>query len=61
MLSIRGSNVARYKLRERNSDYKVYNLGADTGTLFVVINLNNRKDSSGKWHVALHKQKVLPH
>lgn len=56
VLSLRGSNVARYKLREPNSDYAIYNLGADTGTLFMVINLNNRKNSAGKWNVAPHKQ-----
>ena len=56
VLSIRGENVARYKLNEPKSDYKVYNLGADTGTLFLVINLNNRKNSEGKWYVQPHKQ-----
>ncbi len=56
VLSIRGSNVARYKLKEPTSDYSVYNLGADTGTLFMVINLNNRKNPAGKWYVAPHKQ-----
>ena len=55
-LSIRGANVARYKLKEVNSDYKIYNLGADTGTLFLVINLSNRKDNAGKWNVVPHKQ-----
>lgn len=57
MLSLRGTNVARYKLKEKTSDYSVYNLGADTGTLFLVINLNNRKNNEGKWNVAKHKQR----
>lgn len=56
LLSINGSNVARYKKKENESDYKVYNLGADTGTLFLVINLNNRKNADGKWNVSLEKQ-----
>ena len=56
ILSIRGSNVARYKLKEPTSDYSVYNLGADTGTLFMVINLNNRKNKDGIFYVAPHKQ-----
>ena len=56
LLSIRGSNVARYKIKEPTSDYTIYNLGADTGTLFLVINLNNRKNPDGKWNVARHKQ-----
>lgn len=34
VLSLRGSNVARYKIREPQSDYIIYNLGPDTGTLF---------------------------
>ena len=57
VLSLRGSNVARYRIKEPDSDYRIYNLGADTGTLFLVINLNNRKNSEGKWNVPLHKQK----
>ena len=57
ILSIRGSNVARYKIKEPDSDYKIYNLGADTGTLFLVINLNNRKNSEEKWNVSPIKQK----
>lgn len=56
ILSIRGANVARYKLKEPSSDYVIHNLGADTGTLFLVINLSNRKDNNGKWNVAQHKQ-----
>ncbi len=56
-LSIRGANVARYKQKEAESDYKIHNLGADTGTLFVVINLNNRKNKNGNFYVAKHKQK----
>ena len=57
VLSLRGANVARYKLKEPSSDYKIYNLGADTGTLFLVINLNNRKNAEGNWNVAPKKQK----
>ncbi len=57
VLSIRGSNVAQYKLNEAKSDYSVYNLGADTGTLFLVINLNNRKDKNGKFYVNPIKQR----
>ena len=57
VLGLRGSNVAQYKLNESNSDYKVHNLGPDTGTLFLVINLNNRKDKNGKPYVNPIKQK----
>lgn len=51
VLSLRGSNVARYKIREPKSDYTIYNLGPDTGTLFLVININGRKDAKGKPYV----------
>ncbi len=56
VLSLRGSNVARYKIKEPDSDYKIYNLGADTGTLFLVVNLSNRKNKEGKWNVDPIKQ-----
>lgn len=51
VLGIRGSNVARYKLQEPTSDYTIYNLGADTGTMFLVINLNKDKvtPTKHKW------------
>ncbi len=51
VIGLRGNNVAGYKERESNSDYKIYNLGPDTGTLFLAINLNNRKDKNGKYYV----------
>lgn len=57
VISLKGSNVARYKIKEPSSDYKIYNLGADNGTLFIAINLNNRKNNDGKWYVPPVKQK----
>jgi peptide/nickel transport system substrate-binding protein len=56
MLSVRGSNVARLREFEKNSDYKMYNLGPDTGTLFLSFNMNNRKNSSGKYYLPQYKQ-----
>lgn len=32
-------------------DFKLYNLGASTGTTFITFNLNNRKNKSGKSYV----------
>jgi len=57
ILDLRGDNVARYKSRELNSDYTIYNLGPSTSTLFVIINLNNRNDKNGKPYVNPVKQK----
>lgn len=56
IISLRGSNVAPYKLQEANSDYKIYNLGPDTGTMFVAINLNTRKNSDGNYYINPEKQ-----
>ena len=56
IISLRGSNVAPYKLKESDSDYKIYNLGPDTGTMFVAINLNRRKNSDGNYYVSPEKQ-----
>lgn len=56
VLGLKGNNVARYKQKEAESDYVIYNLGPDTGTLFLTINLNNRKDKNGKAYVNPVKQ-----
>ncbi len=56
VISLRGSNVAPYKLNEAKSDYKIYNLGPDTGTMFVVFNMNKRKNKEGKYYVQPEKQ-----
>lgn len=55
-IGLRGSNVGRYKKREAKSDYVIYNLGPDTGTMFVAINLNTRKNDKGKYYVDSKKQ-----
>lgn len=55
-IGLRGSNVGRYKQREAKSDYVIYNLGPDTGTMFIAINLNKRKNEQGKPYVDYKKQ-----
>ena len=57
VIAIPGSSVARYKIKEPKSDYIIYNIGPNTGTLFLVINLNNRKDKNGKPYVNPIKHK----
>lgn len=56
-IGLQGANVARFKELEKHSNFKVYNLGPDTGTMFVSFNLNNRKDKNGKYYVDLKKQR----
>ena len=57
-ISLKGSDVARYKAKEAKSNYVIYNLGADNGTMFIAINLNNRKNKeTGKYYVNPVKQR----
>lgn len=56
VIGLRGSNVGRYKEKEAKSDYVIYNLGPDTGTMFVAVNLNKRKNDKGKPYVEPKKQ-----
>jgi len=56
VIGLRGSNVGRYKKREAKSNYIIYNIGPDTGTMFVTLNLNKRKNDKGKYYVAPQKQ-----
>ena len=56
VISLRGSNVGRYKKREAKSDFTIYNIGPDTGTMFVAINMNTRKNDKGKFFVNPKKQ-----
>lgn len=56
VISLQGSKVARYKSLEPHSDFKLYNLGPDTGTMYLSMNLNNRKDNKGRYYVNTDKQ-----
>lgn len=56
VINLQGSKVARYKTLEPHSDFKLYNLGPTTGTMYLSFNLNNRK-KEGKYYVAPVKQK----
>lgn len=57
ILNIGGNNAARYKEFEKKSDYTVYNLGPNTGTMFLIFNMNTRKNSEGKYYVKPKKQR----
>ena len=57
IVSLRGSNVSIFKEKEHNSDYKIYNLGPDTGTLYLAFNMNTRKNDKGQYYVNPIKQK----
>ncbi len=57
IIGLQGANVARFKEMEKHSDFKVYNLGPSTGTMFITMNLNSRKNDKGKFNVNPTKQK----
>lgn len=57
ILSVRGNNVARFKALEKHGNYKLYNLGPETSTVFMCFNLNDRKNEKGKYFVPLVKQR----
>ena len=56
-VGLRGSNVALFKEKEKFSDYKIYNLGPNTGTIYFAFNLNTRKNEKGNYYVNPVKQK----
>ena len=55
-ISLQGANVARFKEMEKHGDFTVYNIGPNTGTMYISMNMNNRKDENGKYYVAPKKQ-----
>lgn len=57
VISLQGANVARFKEMEKHSDFTVYNLGPNTGTLFLAMNLNSRKNEKGDFIVDPIKQR----
>jgi len=56
MLTVRGENVARFRELQKRSNYTIYNLGPDTGTMFLSFNENTRKNENGKYYVNPVKQ-----
>ncbi len=57
VISVRGKDLSRFKSKEKKSDFKVYNLGPNTGTMFLAFNLNTRKNKDGNYYVNPIKQK----
>lgn len=55
-ISLQGANVARFKEMEKHSDFTVFNIGPDTGTMYLSMNMNNRKNEKGEYYVDQKKQ-----
>lgn len=57
LLTVRGKDIDTIKNLSRRLDIKIYNLGADTGSMFLAFNLNTRKNKEGNYYVNPIKQK----
>ncbi len=57
IINLNGYYVSKYIDNEQKSDYKVYNLGPTSSTLFLCFNLNKQKNDKGKFFVDERKQK----
>ena len=51
VIGVKGSDVPRFKERQAHGDFSMINLGPDTGTMYLSMNLNDRKDENGKPYV----------
>ena len=56
VIGLRGANVARFKEMEKHSDFIIYNIGPDTGTMYLSMNLNTRRNEKGEFYVDPIKQ-----
>ena len=57
VIGVRGTDVPRFRERQPKGDFSLCNLGPDTGTMYLAVNLNNRTDKNGKPYVEIKKQK----
>ncbi len=57
VINVRGKDLPRFKQKEKKSNFKLYNLGPATSTMFIAFNLNTRKNKDGKFYVSPVKQK----
>ncbi len=57
VIGVKGSDVPRFKERQEKSGFSLVNLGPDTGTMYLSMNLNNRLNKEGKPYVNPTKSK----
>lgn len=57
VIGVKGSDVPRFKERQGHGDFSMINLGPDTGTMYLSMNLNDRTDENGKPYVDPKKGK----
>ncbi len=57
VIGVKGADVPRFRERRERGDFSLVNLGPDTGTMYLSLNLNDRKDKEGKPYVNPTKSK----
>ena len=57
VIAVKGKDLPRFKANQKKGDYSLYNLGPNTGTMFLAFNLNSRQNKDGKNYVNPIKQK----
>lgn len=57
VIGVKGSDVPRFKERQARGKFSLVNLGPDTGTMYLSMNLNDRLNDEGKPYVDPIKQK----
>ncbi len=51
VIGVKGSDVPRFRERREKGDFSLVNLGPDTGTMYLSLNLNDRINEDGKHYV----------
>lgn len=51
VIGVKGTDVPRFRERQKRAGFSLVNLGPDTGTMYLSMNLNDRKDKDGKPYV----------
>lgn len=51
VIGVKGSDVPRFKERQTRGEFALVNLGPDTGTMYLSMNLNDRENEEGKPYV----------
>ncbi|MCM1010745.1 MAG: ABC transporter substrate-binding protein [Fusobacterium sp.] len=57
VIGVKGSDVPRFKERQTRGKFSLVNLGPDTGTMYLSMNLNDRVNEEGKPYVNPTKSK----
>lgn len=57
VIGVKGSDVPRFRERQTKAGFSLVNLGPDTGTMYLSMNLNDRANEEGKSYVDPIKSK----